>query len=250
MFCGQCGNNVSDSAKFCPKCGWKVQGGNNTPTPSFDQQGMKKLAQGNAVNIAPVASATAVAATEKAKKKSKLWLWLLLIVLVLGLGAGGTWAYFTYFASEEEGEDEEDDRDDEDDDEGYGNSQEPGGLAGAYIEYVEKSQTTVDMSLIWNAMNALEILAADPSIAWNGEVVYVKFTADGMECGSENETVISEMKAIMGGDNAVVQWKGFELWAKKEESGRVSFATSWDYDEMAYISPSFADRFSMTSVEP
>ena len=39
-------------------------------------------------------------------------------------------------------------------------------------------------------------------------------------------------------------------FAQKTENGWVEFATSWDHDEMAEISPEFASRFSMTSVQP
>lgn len=241
MFCGQCGNKISDSAKFCTKCGWKVE----TVAES----------EGNIANIAdtPEVKVQEPETSDKPKKKSKLWLWILLIVLVLGLGATAAVLYFNNEESVEEDEDDDDDRDeeeDEDDEDRDLDSDDEDSLGG-YGKYVDKSEKTATVQMIWSTMDALEILAVDPEMDWEiGEVVYVKFTEDGMECGSGKEEIISQLKAIMGDNVLVKQWFGFELWAKKTENGWVEFATSWDYDEMAEINPSFADRFSMTSVEP
>lgn len=223
MFCGQCGNNVSDSAKFCSKCGWKVSTG---------QQNV----QMNVENNAPVAVAPT---EEKPKKKSKLWLWIILIVLVLGLGAGGTWAYFTYFASEDEKGDE--DEDDEDDDKDK-KSKKP-----------SKKDKMADCSNIGSVLDTIEIVACDPSIAWRDEIVYVQFTSDGAFYGSDCTEVVTVMNNIVPAvDVCVSAWAdGFEMWAKKDTStGLIYFSTSWDYDEMADISPNFAERFDITSVEP
>ena len=230
MFCGQCGNNMSDSAKFCSKCGWKVQAG---------QQNV----QMNVEDSVPVTPVTSAPAAEKPKKKSKLWLWILLIVLVLGLGAGGTWAYFTYFASEEEDEDEDeaDERDDEDEDEDK-KSKKP-----------SKKDKIADASTIGGVMDVIEVVACDPAISWyNGEIVYVQFTSDGAFYGCENNEVLAVLNNIVPAtDECVSAWAdGFELWAKKEPTGIVKFSTSWDYDEMADVSEPLARRFNMTSVEP
>ena len=225
MFCRQCGNQLSDGAKFCAKCGYKVQ---------------------------------ETVAEEKPKKKSKVWLWILLIILVLGLGATATVLYLRYAESIEEDDDEDADEDDadeddsdEDEDKDKDSDSDDEDSIGVYDEYVEKSEKTATMQMIGTTMDVLEILAADPALEWEiGEVVYVRFTADGNEYGSDTEEIVSEIKAILGEDMVVKTWYGFEIWAKKTENGWVEFATSWDYDEMAEISPEFANRFSMTSVEP
>lgn len=231
MFCGQCGNKMSDTAKFCTKCGWKAGGEVKTDTTPR-----------NAVISVPEAKAQETGDSNAPKKKSNLWFWILLIILVLGLGATATVLYLEYTESEEDEDDE--DRDDEDEDD-------VGGLTASYNKYVEKSEIVLTVQMIGSTMDALTILAVDPEIPWEiGEVVYVKFTADGIVYGSDNDAVISNMKSIMGDNTAVKQWSGFEIWAKKDSTGWIEFATSWDYDEMAEISPSFADRFSMTSVEP
>ncbi len=245
MFCGQCGNKMSDTAKFCTKCGWKAGGEVKTDTTP-----------GNAVISVPEAKAQENGDSNAPKKKSNLWFWILLIILVLGLGATATVLYLEYTESEEDEDDEDrddedEDRDKDDDEEDDDDSSDGGGLAGAYGEYVEKSEIVLTVQMIGSTMDALTILAVDPEIPWEiGEVVYVKFTADGIVYGSDNDAVISNMRSIMGDNTAVKQWSGFEIWAKKDSTGWIEFATSWDYDEMAEISPSFADRFSMTSVEP
>lgn len=247
MFCGQCGNKISDNAKFCTKCGCKVE----------------TVAEPEA-NIANIPGTSEVKAqkpetsdkpSDKPKKKSKLWLWILLIVLVFGLGATAAVLYINNNESVKDDDEDDDERDDdedddEEDDDKDSDSDDEDSLGG-YGKYVDKSEKTATVQMIWSTMDALEILAADPEMDWEiGEVVYVKFTEDGMECGSGKEEIISQLKAIMGDNVLVKQWFGFELWAKKTENDWVEFATSWDYDEMAEIYPSFADRFSMTSVEP
>lgn len=236
MFCGQCGNNMSDSAKFCTKCGWKapVNSSAEAPVSTTTEVKSEVKVQENQT-------------TEKPKKKSKLWLWILLFVLVIGVGAAGTVWYLDIMESEEdEDEDEDEGKDDEDSDDEDDEDSESG-----YSEYVKKSKTTADASLIGDTMNAFEVLAADPAISWRtDEVVYVKFTTDGIVYGSDNEEVISNAKKIMGDDVAVQVWDGLEMWVKKDSQGRCLFSTSRDYDEMAEISPALANRFSMTSIEP
>ena len=29
MYCGKCGNEISEKAKFCPKCGYKIEENNS-----------------------------------------------------------------------------------------------------------------------------------------------------------------------------------------------------------------------------
>ena len=38
MFCNNCGNKVSDSAKFCPKCGTKLHGRQSSSHPNTHYQ--------------------------------------------------------------------------------------------------------------------------------------------------------------------------------------------------------------------
>jgi hypothetical protein len=243
MFCRQCGNKLSDGAKFCAKCGYKVQEGTHAEVP------------GNNTTSTSEIKVQETATEDKPKKKSKLWLWILLIVLVLGLGATVAVLYCNYVESVEEDADEDDekDEDDEDDDKDKDSDSDSDDedSMGAYGEYVDKSEKTATMQMIGTTMDVLEILAADPAVEWElGEVVYVRFTADGNVYGSDREDIISNMEMILGEDMVVKTWYGFEIWAKKTENGWVEFATSWDYDEMEEISPEFASRFSMTSVQP
>lgn len=239
MFCTQCGNKLSDGAKFCAKCGHKVQ-----------EEIPAEVAGSNTTN-APEIKKQETVVEEQPKKKSKLWLWILLIVLVFGLGATAAVWYCNYVESVEEEDDEDEDDRDSDEDEDEDSDSEEDDSMGAYDKYVDKSEKASTVQIIQNTMDVLEILAMDPALDWEiGEVVYVKFTADGNEYGSDKEEIISGIEAILGDDMVVKTWYGFELWAKKTENGWVEFATSWDHDEMAEISPDFANRFSMTSVQP
>lgn len=244
MFCSQCGNKLSEGAKFCAKCGSKVQAETpaqvpvNNITPTSEEKVQETVAEG------------------KPKKKSKLWLWILLIILVLGLGATATVLYLRYVESVEEDEDDEDeededDEDEDDEDDDKDSDSDDDDSLGQLGKYVDNSKKATTVQIIGNTMDLLEVLAVDPAVDWeNGEVVYVRFTAEGNEYGADKEAIVSDMKAIIGEDLVVQTWYGFEIWAKKGENGWVEFATSWDYDEMAEISPAFANRFSMTSVQP
>ena len=239
MFCSQCGNKLSEGAKFCAKCGHKVQ-----------EEIPAEVAGSNTTN-APEIKKQETVVEEQPKKKSKLWLWILLIVLVLGLGATAAVWYCNYVESVEEEDDEDEDDRDSDEDEDEDSDSEEDDSMGAYDKYVDKSEKASTVQIIQNTMDVLEILAVDPALDWEiGEVVYVRFTAEGNEYGADKEAIVSDMKAIIGEDLVVQTWYGFEIWAKKGENGWVEFATSWDYDEMAEISPAFANRFSMTSVQP
>ena len=66
MFCTQCGNKLSDGAKFCAKCGHKVQ-----------EEIPAEVAGSNTTN-APEIKKQETVVEEQPKKKSKLWLWILL----------------------------------------------------------------------------------------------------------------------------------------------------------------------------
>lgn len=236
MFCRQCGNKLSESAKFCSNCGFKVR--SETPV---------QVPQNHITNTSEEKVQETVA-EEKPKKKSKLWLWILLIILAFGLGATATMIYLHYAESVEEDEDDEEEEDEDKDKDS--DSDDEDSLSG-YDKYVDNSKKATTVQIIGNTMDLLEVLAVDPAVDWEiGEVVYVRFTADGNVYGSDKEDIVSDMKAILGEDLILHTWYGFEIWAKKTENGWVEFATSWDYDEMAEISPAFADRFSMTSVEP
>jgi predicted amidophosphoribosyltransferase len=37
MFCGSCGTNIKDGAKFCPGCGWKVPDTGTQPVPAGEK---------------------------------------------------------------------------------------------------------------------------------------------------------------------------------------------------------------------
>jgi predicted amidophosphoribosyltransferase len=37
MFCGSCGTNIKDGAKFCPGCGWKVPGAGAQAVPAGEK---------------------------------------------------------------------------------------------------------------------------------------------------------------------------------------------------------------------
>ncbi len=283
MFCGQCGNNISDGAKFCNQCGWKVPEVSGMPAKNRKLKGSMSATSGNntvygngimqqtteqqegqsgVTNSAPVAAnvteanitaqsvaqtGTVVPVVKPPKKTKRVWIWILLIVLVLGLGATATVLYIKYADSaEDEDDDRDSDKDDDEDDDGDDDGDSP---KGPYGEYVSKSKRAADAQLIGGTLNALEVIACDPSISWGeDEIIYVKFTTEGSVYGSDNEEVISALNDIMGSNTNVSEWGGFELWAKKTEYA-VEFATSWEYNELAEISPSLANRFSMTSVE-
>lgn len=243
MFCGQCGNKMADGARFCTQCGWKVA----------EEASSEVVAN---TSNAPEKKAQEKVAEDKPKKKSKLWLWILIIVLVLGLGTTATVLFFNNAESVEDDDDEDKGSDDEDkdskdeDEEEDGESDDEDSVSG-YAEYVDESEKVATVQMIASTMDVLEILAVDPMITWEiGEVVYVKFTEDGIEYGTDNEDIISNMKMILGDNINIKNWYGFEIWAKKDENGWIEFATSWTYDEMAEISLEFAHRFDITSVEP
>ena len=42
--------------------------------------------------------------------------------------------------------------------------------------------------------------------------------------------------------------EGVEIWAKKDDGGRIHFSTSLDKDQIEEVSPSLAKRFAETSV--
>lgn len=236
MFCTQCGNKLSDGAKFCAKCGFKVP--EETKSEVMQSTASEEKVQ-------------ETVAEEKPKKKTKAWLWILLIILVLGLGATATVLYLRYAESVEEDEDDEDEEDEDDEDEDKDSDSDDEDSLSGYDKYVDKSEKTATVQMIGTTMDALEVLAVDPVVDWEiGEVVYVRFTVDGNEYGTDKEDIISGMEFMLGEEMVVKTWYGFEIWAKKTENGWVEFATSWDYDEMAEISPAFANRFSMTSVQP
>lgn len=235
MFCTQCGNQLSEGAKFCAKCGYKVP------------ERTKAEVSGSSVTNTSETSKQDAGVEVKPKKKSKLWLWILLIILVLGLGATATVIYLHHVESMEEDEDEEDEDDDKDQDSDSDDEESLNQLG----KYVDNSKKATTVQIIGNTMDLLEVLAVDPAVDWEiGEVVYVRFTAEGNEYGADKEDIVSDIEAILVEDLIVQTWYGFEIWAKKGENGWVEFATSWDYDEMAEISPAFANRFSMTSVQP
>ena len=58
MFCSYCGTQVDDSARFCPKCGAQLQGGQPALTPRVTQQAS-----------APIAGETAAQAAQSGKGK-------------------------------------------------------------------------------------------------------------------------------------------------------------------------------------
>lgn len=234
MFCGQCGNQISDTAKFCNKCGWKIPQNENA---------------GEVVVTAPEAETKEAVEAKETKRKSKKGLvWLIIVLLILALGGTATVLYLKYAESVEE-EDEDSDDEEESDDEDSDDEDSP----EEEEEQVSSKKKANDASMIGSTMDVLEVVACDPALYWaTGEVIYVKFTSNGAEYGSNNSEVVEEMESILPSDIVRVSaWAdGFELWGKKTEYGYVEFATSFTFEEIEEVSADLAYRFYMTSVEP
>lgn len=87
MFCSKCGTQISDGAKFCPKCG--------TGAPQNQAQGNTITASPQpAAPVPPPAGQTQTAAPAGEKKKSKTGLYfgigcLVILLIVIGLSVWG-----------------------------------------------------------------------------------------------------------------------------------------------------------------
>ncbi len=267
MFCGQCGEQIGDNASVCEKCGWKVPASEEKP---------KKKKTGLVVAIILLLLLIIAAVVfylfwnseeQKFNRMLKTAEEFMddeeyedaIDVLEEALNIEEDdedvieMLVEAYTAVAEEYEDDEEyskaekywkkiakleGTSDEDEDSEDGNS---------YMDYVEASRRSVDISMMDSIMCTLEVIAVDPSIDWDiEEIVSVKFGKDGSHYECDNQEIIGYMCDILAEEDATVSdWAdGVEIWAEKGSDGRVTFTTSMDMEEIAEVAPSFVYRFS------
>lgn len=130
MYCPECGNEVKENAKFCAKCGTKLNFAPKAETPVAEPAVEKQVAPAVEQKAEPVAEKKAPAGenkpepvaenkTENKKSKTIIIILSIIIAILLGVGAGYVVVdkdIFGLFDSENEAEDDEDESIDEEDD--------------------------------------------------------------------------------------------------------------------------------------
>ena len=139
MYCPECGNEVKENAKFCAKCGTKLNFAQKAETPVAENKPEapatkpvveKQVAPVTEQKAEPVAEKKAPAGenkpepvaenkTENKKSKTIIIILSIIIAILLGVGAGYVVVdkdIFGLFDSENEAEDDEDESIDEEDD--------------------------------------------------------------------------------------------------------------------------------------
>lgn len=101
-----------------------------------------------------------------------------------------------------------------------------GVLAPAYLQYVEKSKKTADCSAIGSILDAYEVVAADPSVAWSAtDAQTIEITSSS--CTYTGTTaVVNAVTAIAKPDKARItgSWSNIKFTATKDSNGSVTFA--------------------------
>lgn len=82
MYCGRCGQQLSEDSKFCPKCGWKVDRSDN------DTEGSERTGK----EIKADTNTDGDTEQKTGKKKKKKWPWIAAFVILIA--AAGITAFF------------------------------------------------------------------------------------------------------------------------------------------------------------
>lgn len=120
------------------------------------------------------------------------------------------------------------------------------------IEDAELSKRVADATQIEFILNVLEVTAADPDVPWRVDQEFnVKLSASGTTYMCDCAEAVEYAEQIMPTNTIILMsdWaEGVEIWAKKDDGGRIHFSTSLDKDQIEEVSPSLAKRFAETSV--
>lgn len=107
-----------------------------------------------------------------------------------------------------------------------------GVLAPTYLKYVESSKKTSDCSAIGSIMDAVEVIAVDPSIdVWNagGEGFEASWTNGSVVYSGTVATYVEDIAAAQKA-NLKSKWasKSFQVKASKTDEGTVEFTLHGD----------------------
>lgn len=123
-----------------------------------------------------------------------------------------------------------------------------GVLAPTYMQYVEKSKKSNDVSTVDSILNACEVVAVDNEVTWVGDLtITLSTSADATfattDTGDNVETKIGEI--IDGGKLKSNAWGTITITAAKNAStGKVTFTYSSDGTEnMTTYSTTLGARF-------
>lgn len=122
-----------------------------------------------------------------------------------------------------------------------------GVLAPAYLQYVEKSKRTSDCSAIGSVMDAMEILAADPSVDWTkDETCTANITTTSCTYGGTATNINTLIDAIVDdADNRITgSWSDITVTGTKTDNGTVDFTISGTITliDIEKVSPALANR--------
>ncbi len=126
-----------------------------------------------------------------------------------------------------------------------------GVLAPAYLQYVEKSKKTKDLSGVGSVMDSIEILAADPGCTWTKSLTVTFSTADAVYTETEGtDTVGEDLDAIAAKTKMKLSgnWgKSIVIVATKQSNGTVKFEVTESGNvtkaEINKVSPALGGRF-------
>ena len=123
-----------------------------------------------------------------------------------------------------------------------------GVLAPAYLQYVEKSKKTSDCTAVGSVLDAIEIIAADPAIAWGNETLNVTLSS-GANASYTNGTTaaLTQLKSIVPEADAKLtgNWgASITIAASKGTNGLVTFTLGGvAKTDIEKISPALSNRF-------
>lgn len=127
-----------------------------------------------------------------------------------------------------------------------------GVLAPAYLQYVEKSKKTSDCTAIGSIMDAIEVVASDPSITWtagSGNAISVSINkspnASTITANGDGPSAAVLKIIEVDGTYMTSGWAALTFTATKDADGFVEFKitagpSKSDIDD---ISPVLANRF-------
>lgn len=104
-----------------------------------------------------------------------------------------------------------------------------GGLAPAYLKYVEKSKKSSDVQAIDSVLTAMKTVAMDPEAGLTeGAKLTVTISSDGLKV--DTDTAKGDLKAILGDYKLKGSWKV----GNNEESTKIEIVGTYKNGEMTF----------------
>ncbi len=103
-----------------------------------------------------------------------------------------------------------------------------GGLAPAYLKYVEKSKKSSDVQAIDSVLTAMKTIAMDPEAVLTDNKLEVTLSSDGLDVNKD--TTKADLKAILGDYKLKGSWKAGD----NEESTEIKIVGTYTNGEMIF----------------